>query len=212
MPIRFSIVDEDDQLRLALRHGLAALGGFVCAGCYQDAGEALIRLPNSACDVVLMETHMAGWSGIDYTRRLKDRRPRLRVIILSSRGDEPTILRAFLAGADGYLIKPVGTSECANALREVICGGAPMAPPAARLLVRSFHGLPAMPREKSELSPRERELMACLLRERCDQEIAEELGISEATVRTQMHALVAKLGVANRTQVVAHYLTGMTAT
>ena len=125
MPIKFSLVDNDEHLLQTLKLGIESLGEFICVGCHVDAEEALAGITRDPVDVVLMGSQIPGVSGIEYLQRLKTGRPNLAVIMLTDTVDDDTIHQAMQSGAAGYLVKPVRPGVCAAAMRATMRGGKP---------------------------------------------------------------------------------------
>ncbi len=200
--ITVALVEDNAGLRQGLALLLGQTPGLVCAGAYADAEEALRELPGRAADVVLMDIHMPGMSGIECTRRLREILPSTRVIIITVYRDNESIFSALKAGAFGYLLKRATPEEIVRAITEVHEGGAPMSGEVARKVVETFQ--PRSPsqadEETGELSAREREVLELLSRGRLDKEIANELGVSLPTVRFHLKHIYEKLHVRTRVE------------
>jgi DNA-binding NarL/FixJ family response regulator len=206
MPIRFSIVDDDERVLDCLKHGLELAGGYVCAGCHRNTLEALDLIPTSRTDIVLMDIKMPGISGIECTRRLKVLLPALPVIILTGVRDEQLLTQSLIAGASGCLVKPITALEARDAIAEVTNGGAPLSKEVRRALLHVFNQSTRAKQPHVGLTGREREIMACLHRDLSDKEIAALLGIGTATVHSHMHRMFEKLGASSRSEAVHRYL------
>lgn len=200
--ITVALVEDNAGLRQGLALLLGQTPGLVCAGAYADAEEALRELPGRAADVVLMDIHMPGMSGIECTRRLREILPSTRVIIITVYRDNESIFSALKAGAFGYLLKRATPEEIVRAITEVHEGGAPMSGEVARKVVETFQPRPPSPvgEETGELSAREREVLELLSRGRLDKEIANELGVSLPTVRFHLKHIYEKLHVRTRVE------------
>jgi two-component system, NarL family, response regulator LiaR len=136
--------------------------------------------------------------GVEVMRALRERVPRVRAIVLTSFLDDERLLPAMRAGAAGYLLKNVQPQELARAVRAAVAGEALIDPAvAARLVVTLEDGQDERP---DDLTPREREVLALIGRGYPNKRIAAELGIAEKTVKTHVSHVLAKLGVADRTQ------------
>ncbi len=200
--ITVALVEDNAGLRQGLALLLGQTPGLVCAGAYADAEEALRELPGRAADVVLMDIHLPGMSGIECTRRLREILPSTRVIIITVYRDNESIFSALKAGAFGYLLKRATPEEIVRAITEVHEGGAPMSGEVARKVVETFQPRPPSPagEETGELSAREREVLELLSRGRLDKEIANELGVSLPTVRFHLKHIYEKLHVRTRVE------------
>jgi two-component system, NarL family, response regulator LiaR len=149
-------------------------------------------------DVVLMDLMMPRLDGVQAMRELRARVPRARVIVLTSFLDDDRLLPAIRAGAAGYLLKNVEPSELARAVRAADAGEALIDPAVAARLVDALADDDN--RDKQPLTAREQEVLDLVARGYANKRIARELGIAEKTVKTHVGHVLAKLGVADRTQ------------
>lgn len=211
--ITVAIVEDNETVRHTLGELIDATAGFRCVCTCATAKEAAIEIPRLRPEVVLMDIHLPGESGISCTARLKARMPEMQVIILTVYKDTELILRALKAGASGYLLKRAQTDEVLRAITEVRTGGAPMTGEIARLVVQSFQSNSTAGLEEQGLSRRESEILGLLAEGITNKEIAFRLGISADTVRTHLGRIYEKLHVQGRTEAVSKYLkAGGTAT
>jgi DNA-binding NarL/FixJ family response regulator len=205
--IKVAIVEDNDTVRHTLSELIDATPGFGCVGACATAKEAMAEIPRLKPEVVLMDIHLPGESGIACTERLKARLPDLQVIILTVYKDTELIFKALKAGASGYLLKRAQTDEVLRAITEVRSGGAPMTGEIARLVVQSFRASPADDGLHDQgLSPRESEILSLLAEGITNKEIGGRLGISAETVRTHLGRIYEKLHVQGRTGAVTRYL------
>ncbi len=204
--ITVGIVEDNDTVRQTLSELIESTPSFQCICTCATAKEAMIEIPRAKPQVVLMDIHLPGESGIACTAKLKARLPDLQVIILTVYKDTELIFRALKAGASGYLLKRAQTDEVLRAITEVRSGGAPMTGEIARLVVQSFRSAPASGIESQGVSPREQEILALLAEGITNKEIAVRLGISPETVRTHLGHIYEKLHVQGRTEAVTKYL------
>jgi DNA-binding NarL/FixJ family response regulator len=205
--ITVAIVEDNETVRNTLRELIDATPKLRCGGAYTTAKEALAEIPRLRPDVVLMDIHLPGESGIACTAKLKARLPDLQVIILTVYKDIELIFQALKAGASGYLLKRAPSGEVLRAIVDVHSGGAPMTSEIARLVVQSFRPSAATATMAEQgLSPRELEILALLCDGLTNKEIAAKLGISAETVRTHLGHIYEKLHVQGRTEAVTKYL------
>jgi DNA-binding NarL/FixJ family response regulator len=156
-------------------------------------------------EVILMDLVMPGVDGVEATRRILSDSPSTRVLVLTSYGHDEKLFPALDAGALGFLLKDATGDELLQAIRQVARGLSSLSPPVARRLVRSFsHHLPGG--TTPELTERENDILRVLAHGRSNDEIARELNISPATVRTHLNQIFSKLGLARRTQAVLYAL------
>jgi DNA-binding NarL/FixJ family response regulator len=204
---KVAIVEDNATLRAYLVDLIGATPGHQCACACASAEEALIEIPKTVPDVVLMDIHLPGDSGIACTARLREKMPELQVIMLTVYKDIKMIFQALKAGACGYVLKRADEKEILAAIAEVRTGGAPMTSEIARMVVRSFMESPTAPLEDAEkLSTREMEILALLAEGLSNKEIGGRLHISFGTVRTHLMHIYEKLHVRCRTEAAAKYL------
>ena len=137
--IRVAIVEDHAGYRETLGQIFADTTDFKVAGSCANAEAALKQIPNTDCNLVLMDINLPGQSGIDCLRALKAQNPGLRVVMLTSYDDNENLFQSLMAGADGYLLKRVARSRLLEALRDIVAGGAPISPQIARRMVEYFH-------------------------------------------------------------------------
>ncbi|MFO1488200.1 MAG: response regulator transcription factor [Verrucomicrobiota bacterium] len=208
MITKVAIVEDNATLRKYLAEMIGNTPGHRCICACASAEEAVVEIPAYKPNVVLMDIHLPGESGIACTARLREKMPDLQVIMLTVYKDIKMIFQALKAGACGYVLKRSAEQEILDAIAEVRAGGAPMTSEIARMVVRSFTEAPTPPdaNDTDQLSPREMEILA-LVAEGCpNKEIASRLFISNATVRTHLMHIYEKLHVRCRTEAAAKYL------
>ena len=205
---KVAIVEDNATLRKYLTEFIGNKRGHQCVCACASAEEAMVEIPKHRPNVVLMDIHLPGESGIACTARLRETMPELQVIMLTVYKDIKMIFQALKAGACGYVLKRADETEILDAIAEVRSGGAPMTSEIARMVVRSFSDAPqvATADGTDQLSSREMEILA-LVAEGCpNKEIASRLSISTATVRTHLMHIYEKLHVHCRTEAAAKYL------
>jgi DNA-binding NarL/FixJ family response regulator len=204
---KVAIVEDNATLRKYLAELIGNTPGHQCVCACASAEEATIEIPKHRPNVVLMDIHLPGESGIVCTARLREKLPDLQVIMLTVYKDIKMIFQALRAGACGYVLKRADESEILHAIAEVRAGGAPMTSEIARMVVRAFADTPRVSASEGtdQLSSRELEILA-LVAEGCpNKEIASRLLISTATVRTHLMHIYEKLHVHCRTEAAAKY-------
>ena len=206
MSIRVAIVEDDRSVRENLALLINAAPGFTCAAACASAEEAWKRLPDALPDVVLMDIHLPGKSGIECVARLRTVLPRTQVIMLTVEEDIEQVFESLKAGATGYLVKHVAPEEILEAVAQVHRGGAPMSSHIARMVVTTFRHTPADVASDLRLSLREEEVLRLLAKGHRSKEIAEELGIGVGTVNTYVRQIYEKLHVRSRAEAVARFV------
>lgn len=205
---KVAIVEDNATLRKYLSELIGNVPGHRCVCACSSTEQAIVEIPAHKPNVVLMDIHLPGESGIACTARLREKLPNVQVIMLTVYKDIKMIFQALKAGACGYVLKRSDDQEILDAIAEVRSGGAPMTSEIARMVVRSFMEPAKAPEDKGtdQLSTREMEILA-LLAEGCpNKEIASRLSISNATVRTHLMHIYEKLHVRCRTEAAAKYL------
>jgi DNA-binding NarL/FixJ family response regulator len=205
---KVAIVEDNATLRQYLAEFIGGTPGHRCVCACASAEEALVKIPTHRPNVVLMDIHLPGESGIACTARLREKMPDLQVIMLTVYKDIKMIFQALKAGACGYVLKRSDEKEILEAIAEVRAGGAPMTSEIARMVVRSFMEAPKTHDSAGtdQLSVREMEILALLAEGFSNKEIASRVFISNATVRTHLMHIYEKLHVRCRTEAAAKYL------
>ena len=197
--IRVLVVDDHAVVREGLRTFLSLQDGIEVVGEAADGREAVAAAERERPDVVVMDLVMPGLDGVQAMRELRARVPRARVIVLTSFLDDDRLLPAIRAGAAGYLLKNVEPAELARAVRAADAGEALIDPVVAARLVDALADADDR-RDEQPLTAREQEVLDLIARGYANKRIALELGIAEKTVKTHVGHVLAKLGVADRTQ------------
>jgi DNA-binding NarL/FixJ family response regulator len=197
MTIRVLVVDDHPVVRGGLVGWLDAQPDLAVVGEAGDGQEALARVAETTPDVVLMDLRMPRMDGVAAIERLAVTHPAVRVLVLTTYDTDADIVRAVEAGASGYLLKDAPLPQLADAVRAAARGETVLAPPvAARLVSRLRAPAPESP------TARELEVLAGVARGLTNAEIGRELFIGEATVKTHLLRVFAKLGVDDRTRAV----------
>lgn len=197
--VRVMLVDDHSVVREGLKNYLGALGGFQVVGEASTGAEALDVAAETKPHVVLMDLVMPVMDGIEATRRLHQALPDIKVIVLTSFADDDKLFPALRAGAVAYLLKDVGPAELAEAINAAARGEIRLHPEVTRRLVTGMAD-GAEKRPEDLLTGREMDVLRCLSRGASNKDIAEELFISEKTVKTHVSSILDKLGLADRTQ------------
>jgi DNA-binding NarL/FixJ family response regulator len=207
--VRVLLVDDQALLRAGFRMVLDAHDGITVVGEASDGEEAIRETARLSPDVVLMDVRMPGTDGIQATRTITERHPASRVLILTTFDLDEHAFAGLRAGASGFLLKDVPPSELVSAIRSVASGDAVVAPRVTRRLLESFaESLPDIgsgtgpDRRLDALTEREREVLGHLALGLTNLEIASELCLSEATVKTHVGRILAKLHLRDRVQAV----------
>ncbi len=206
MPIRVSIIEDDDWIRQNLADRIEQTPGFICAGAYRTGEEALTKLPGLAPNVILMDINLPKMNGIECVRQIKALIPSAQVLMLTVYEDSDKIFNSLLAGASGYLLKRTPQAEILEAIADVHRGNSPMTGHIARKVVQYFNQRGVSSVAVENLSQREREVLEFLAQGRPYKEIASLLAVSLDTVRVHIKGIYGKLHVHSRGEAVARYL------
>ena len=209
MTIRVVVVDDQDLFREGVRIIIDAQDGMEVVGTAADGLDAVTVVDELHPDVVLMDIQMPRADGVDATRqlfsadRVAARDSPLRVIILTTFNLDDRAATAIRHGASGFLLKDTTPGQLADAIRSVHAGNAVLAPTDLTTLMGAQFAVPApVPSAFGELSEREREVFTAVARGLSNAEISAELFASESTVKTHVGAILRKLGLRDRVQIV----------
>jgi DNA-binding NarL/FixJ family response regulator len=200
MNLRILLVDDHEVVRLGLRALIEDEPGM------DVVGEGLRLAKHLIPDVVVLDMRLPDGHGVNACRRLKGALPQTRIVVLTSYPDEEVILDAIACGADGYVLKQIGSGELLNALQRVGHGESLLDP---AVTSRVFDKMREMRQEEwasafSDLSGREKEILARVAEGKTNREIGDELGLSEMTARNHLSNILSKLGLTSRAQAAAY--------
>jgi two-component system, NarL family, response regulator LiaR len=193
--IKVMIVDDHPIVRDGLRNMLLAFDDLELTGEAENGCAALACCHQNLPDVILMDILMPGINGILTTRTILDHYPQVKILILTSYPTDDLVQEALESGAIGYLLKNASIDTLASAIRAAYSGQPTLAPEVTKALIRMKTG-PLKP--GSDLSQREKEVLALIVDGLSNEEIAVRLTISPATARHHVSACIQKLGAANR--------------
>ncbi len=215
-PIRVLVVDDQELVRSGFCVILEAADGILVVGAAANGAQAVAAAVATAPDVVLMDVRMPEMDGLEATRRITggDRSTGPRVVMLTTFDLDDYVYEALRAGASGFLLKDSPRHDLIAAVRRVAAGDALLAPSVTMRLIEAFARRPPetapSPSRLASLTARERDILLRLARGRTNSEIAADLFVGEATVKTHVGHLLAKLGLRDRVQaVILAYETGM---
>lgn len=199
--IRVVIIDDHDIVRRGLAMFLSGFDDLELVGEASTAAEAVRVCAECAPDVVLMDMVMPDTDGVSLTATLKRLHPDLSIVILSSSKEDHQIQGALQAGAIGYLLKNVSVFEMAETIRAAYAGKPMLAPEVTqRLISMTIQPRPAPP--QYHLTERESQILALMVEGLNNQDIADRIFVSRATVKVYVSTILSKLGVQNRIEAV----------
>jgi len=204
-PIRVAVADDHPMFRAGLRTLVEESPTLEFVGAASDGDEAIAVCAQHHPDVILMDIHMPGTSGVEATRRVLADHPDIRVLMLTMLEDDTSVFAAMRAGARGYVLKGAAPNDIIRAVTAVAAGEAIFSPALATRMAHFFTaGRSGDPHPFPALSSRERDVLGLIASGRSNTEIAARLGLSEKTVRNNVSAIFSKLRVADRSAAIVH--------
>ena len=202
LDIKVAVFDDNKALRDSLQYLISAKPGFAIAGIYTDGNNVLEHLKRDPADVVLMDIDMPGLNGIDATALIKNQFPLINVLILTAYDDSAKVFAALQSGATGYILKKTPPAKILQAITEINEGGAPMNASIARKVLEFFSEKKNSIKNEYELSPREKDVLACLVNGDSYKMIAVACFISMGTVQSHITNIYKKLQVNSKSEAV----------
>ena len=208
-PIRVLIADDHALFRRGLNMVLESEEGIEVVAEAEDGEDAVKKSEEFAPDVVLMDVRMPRMSGIEATRTIRDITPSVRILMLTVSDEEDDLYEAIKAGANGYLLKEISVEEVAEAIRAVVQGQSLISPSMASKLLNEFNSLAKKAEERQQypapaLTGRELEVLKLVAKGMSNREIADQLYISENTVKNHVRNILEKLHLHSRMEAVIY--------
>jgi DNA-binding NarL/FixJ family response regulator len=213
-PIRVVVADDQELVRAGFCVILGAADGIAVVGEAANGAQAVALAAECQPDVVLMDVRMPELDGLEAARLITARQPAPKVVMLTTFDLDDYVYAALRAGASGFLLKDSPRADLIAAVRAAAAGDALLAPSVTRRLIEAFARRPPettpSPSQLASVTARERDVLMLIARGRSNAEIAAALFVSEATVKTHVGSLLAKLGLRDRVQaVILAYETGL---
>ena len=211
MTVRLLLVDDDDLVRTGLKMILETEAEFEIVGEAATGGEALAMVDRLKADVILMDIQMPEMDGIEATRQISEKYPDdegPRVLVLTTFEQDEYVFQALRAGASGFLLKRTPADDLIAGIKVIADGDSLLSPSVTRRLITEFASTSAAPTgtdtsgKLEALTEREMEVLQLVSRGLSNREIADDLVVSEGTVKTHVKRVLAKLEVRDRTQAV----------
>lgn len=203
-PISILIVDDHEVVRNGIRAYFETLPDFYVIGQAASGEEAVKMVADLIPDVVLMDLIMPGMDGIETTRQIKKVSPRTQVVVLTSYHEDEHIFPALKAGAISYILKDMKMDKLAEALQRAICGEVTLHPLVATRVLQNLRGESEGNTFYADLTERELDVLKLIASGLSNSQIAEQLVISENTVKGHVSNILSKLHLADRTQVAVY--------
>ena len=204
--IRVLVVDDHAIVRKGICALLATEQEIEVVGEAKEGQEAVGKTARLRPEVVLMDLVMPGMDGLEAIRRILADQPEVRILVLTSFAGDDKVFAAIRAGALGYLLKDSGPEELIQAIKQVHGGQSSLHPTIARRLLQELSHNSDRPAKAETLTERELEVLRLVAKGQSNDEIARQLSISEATVRTHVSNVLAKLSLDSRTQAALYAL------
>lgn len=204
--MRVAIVNDVPMVVEGLKRILLEEGGFDFAWLAYDGREAVQKAQQDTPDIILMDLMMPEMDGIEATQQIVAREPDARILVLTSFATDDKVFPAIKAGALGYLLKDSEPREVVEAIRQVYRGEPSLHPRIARKLMEELAHPPQRPPTTDPLTQREVDVLRLVAQGKSNRQIADELVITEGTVRVHVSSILSKLHLASRTQAALHAL------
>ena len=203
--IRLLIVDDHAIVREGLRTVLAEAPDVEIVGEAADGPSAVVQAQALQPDVMLLDLMLPGLNGIEVTQRVRQAQPSCRILLLTSFAEDQNVVAAMQAGAAGYLLKDVLQGDLLNAIRQSMVGEPVLHPEVQRKLIEHLTRPPAAPpavtrAQVADLTDREHDVLRLIAQGRSNREIADQLHITEGTVKGHVSNILSKLHLQDRTQ------------
>lgn len=205
-PIKTAIIEDQNDIREGLASLIGFTPGFKCTGSYQSMEEALDKIRRDIPDVVLSDIGLPGMNGIQGIKILKERYPKMLILMITVYDDDERIFDALCAGANGYLLKRIPPMRLLESLREAVDGGSPMSPEVASKVIKLFREFRPPETVDYDLTPHELRLLKLLVDGHNYNTAAKELKNSINTVKFYIKRIYEKLQVHSKSEAVAKAL------
>ena len=202
--VRIMLVDDHEVVRVGLRSLLERRENFAIVGEAADGDEAVDVAREVKPDVIIMDIRLPTMSGIEACREIRDDLPDTRIIMLTSYADDEAVYGSIIAGASGYLLKQTRGQDLAGAIERVARGESLLDPSVTEKVLRRMRQLSeGETDELSALSPQERKILAGIAQGKTNKEIAQEVFLSDKTVKNYVSSILSKLNLRRRSEAAA---------
>ena len=200
MPIRVFLLDDHELVRSGLRQLLEAEDDIEVVGESGSAAEARRRIPALRPDVAVLDARLPDGSGIEVCRDVRAQDPTIKALVLTSFDDDEALFAAIVAGASGYVLKDIRSSDLVRGIRTVAGGGSLLDPTTTAQVLERLRSGPQEDPRLADLTLQERKVLTGIADGLSNRQIAEQLFLAEKTVKNYVSSLLAKLGMERRTQ------------
>jgi two-component system response regulator DevR len=208
MPIRVFLLDDHELVRRGIRELLANEDDLEVVGEAATGPEALMRIPSSRAEVAVLDVRLGedsgGLSGIEVCRDIRAAHPEVACVMLTSFSDDEALFASIMAGASGYLLKQVRGNDLVTALRRVAAGESLLDPAVTARVLDRLRRPPIEDDPLRGLTPQEKRILVLITDGKTNRQIGEEMFLAEKTVKNYVSRLLAKLGMARRSEAAAY--------
>lgn len=202
--VRIMLVDDHEVVRMGLRTLLERRDDFSVVGEASDVAEAITTARRTEPDVVVMDIRLPDGSGVEACREIRGERPDTKVIMLTSYADDEAVYGSIMAGASGYLLKQTRGQELASAIERVARGDSLLDPAVTDKVLERMRNLASGGSDDlAALSPQERKILGGIAEGKTNKEIAEEVFLSDKTVKNYVSSILSKLNLRRRSEAAA---------
>ncbi len=201
--IKVLVVDDQSLIREGLRMMLSLYDNILLVGEATNGKEALQALEENEVDLVLMDIRMPLMDGVEATKRIKEKYPNIKVLILTTFKEDEYFFEGLINGADGYILKDISSEDLAKAIETVYKGNVLLQPEIAKKVMGAIKGISAKDEKedlRNELTKREYEIALLVSEGKTNKEISQILFITEGTVKNHISNILDKLDLKDRTQ------------
>jgi DNA-binding NarL/FixJ family response regulator len=199
-PVKVFLLDDHEIVRRGVRDLLEATDDLVVVGEASTEDEAVRRIPAVDPDVAVLDVRLQEGDGITACREIRSRHPRTACLMLTSFADDEALLQAVLAGAAGYVLKQIRSSDLVDAIRRVAAGEQLLDPLVTAAVTERLRQGPAEDEVIARLSPQERQVLTLLADGMTNRQIAAELYLAEKTIKNYVTSVLSKMGMTRRTE------------
>lgn len=208
VPVRIFLLDDHEVVRRGIRDLLWAEDDLVVVGEASSAAEALQRIPRTQPDVAVLDVRLGersdGATGIEVCRDIRSSHPEVSCVMLTSFADDEALFASIMAGAAGYVLKQISGNELVRAIRRVAAGESLLDPAVTSRVLERLRNPPPQEDPLGDLTGQERRILELISEGRTNRQIAEQMYLAEKTVKNYVSHLLAKLGMARRSEAAAY--------
>jgi DNA-binding NarL/FixJ family response regulator len=200
VPLAVFLLDDHEVVRTGLRALLEAGDDITVVGEAGTVADALSRIPAAKPDVAILDVRLPDGNGVEVCREVRSADPDIVCVMLTSYADDEALIASIMAGAAGYVLKQIGSLDLLDTIRRAGAGESLLDPALTDRVLDRLRDGPAVDPRLASLTPQERRILDLIAEGKTNRQIAEEMYLAEKTVKNYVSNLLAKLGMARRTQ------------